>query len=104
MQSFRRSVAVVSRFPVMDDAVKEAIAREWRELGIFYDRDDASHEWRFHGSRAGFTTFANALLEYAAEAKNERMSEHVHLGPFMYLKVTTWKEPCVDRGGVRGTL
>ena len=62
-------------------------AAEWRALGVYYDRDDESHEWRLLGSRAGFATFAAALSAYADDVKNEPLSEHEHMGPHMYLKV-----------------
>ena len=31
----------------------EAIRREWRELGFFYDRNDSAKAWLIRGSRAG---------------------------------------------------
>jgi hypothetical protein len=87
-----------------DREVKQATAREWRALGFFYNRDDESKTWTMVGSRAGLLKLRDALRTYVADPRNAQTSEHEHYGPYMYLKVTTWPDPALDRDGIRGTL
>jgi len=35
---------------VPSEAVNEATRRQWRDLGFFYDRDDAAKSWRIVGT------------------------------------------------------
>ena len=86
------------------EATNEATRREWRELGFFYDRDDAAREWRIHGSREGLSQFAAELERYAAKPMNAEISEHDHLGPYMYLKIGTWHGPQLDENWIAGPL
>jgi hypothetical protein len=78
--------------------------REWRELGFFYDRDDVVKEWRLIGSKAGLRQFANALQEYAADARNEVISEHEHFSPYGYLKLGTSATPEITKDWITGPL
>lgn len=84
--------------------INEMTQREWRELGFFYDRDDVVKEWRLIGSRAGLRQFANALQEYAANARNELVSEHEHFGPYRYLEVGTSATPEITEHWIAGPL
>jgi hypothetical protein len=88
----------------MKQWVKDDTRREWRELGFFYDRDDASKEWRLVGSRNGLRRFADLLRSYASDPRNEKKSEHEHYGPYMYLEVMTWPEAGMDGHAIRGPL
>jgi hypothetical protein len=72
------------------EATNDHTRREWRELGFFYDADTQTKEWRIVGSRAGINRFGEILLQYAADPRNEKQSEHNHYGPYMYLKIMTW--------------
>ncbi len=76
--------------------------REWRELGFFYDRDEAARRWEVKGSRAGVRRFAALLRAYAADPRNAPVTEHDHYGPYMYLKVMTWTEPMLDGHAIAG--
>jgi hypothetical protein len=85
------------------EKVNDTTIREWRELGFFYDRDDVCHEWKFIGSREGLLQFVNLLQKYAANPRNDKISEHDHYGPYLYLKIVTWTEPLIGED-IRGTL
>jgi hypothetical protein len=86
------------------DATNEATRREWRELGFFYDLDDASREWRVTGSRSGLLRLRDLLLAYVADPRNRAESEHEHYGPYKYFEVMTWSEAGFDDHAIRGTL
>jgi hypothetical protein len=73
-------------------------------LGFFYDRDDASSEWRLEGSRSGLLRFAAELERYASKPINASVSEHDHLGPYMYLKIGTWHSPQLNEDWIAGPL
>jgi hypothetical protein len=88
----------------MDESLKDQTRSEWRELGFFYDRDDASKEWRLRGSRAGLLRFAEILRTYVSDPHNATKSEHEHYGPYMYLKVMTWPDAGMDANAIRGPL
>lgn len=90
--------------PVASDSVNEATAREWRDLGFFYDRDDEGRIWRLTGTQAGLLRLADVLLRYAADPRNAGSSEHAHFGPYTYLEVMTWPEAGFDDHGIRGPL
>lgn len=77
---------------------------EWRELGFFYDLDEESKRWDIIGSATGFKNFCTILKSYASNPKNEFLSEHDHLGPYMYLTITTWKHRDLDGSGIVGRL
>jgi hypothetical protein len=88
----------------MEQWLKDVTRQEWRELGFFYDRDDASKEWRLVGSCDGLCRFSSLLREYVADPRNEMKSEHEHYGPYSYLEVMTWPEAGFDHHAVRGPL
>lgn len=86
----------------MDSKTKEHTRAEWRELGFFYDRDDAAKEWVLVGSRDGLLRFAHLLHRYVADPRNAMKSEHEHYGPYMYLEVMTWPEAGMDDHSIHG--
>ena len=86
------------------EKVNEATRAEWRELGFFYDRDDAEKRWRLVGSKTGLGRFANALSEFASDPRNAQKSEHVHFGPYMYLEIGSWPEPEITEHWIAGPL
>ena len=88
----------------MDARIQEATRAEWRELGFFYDRDDAKKEWVIVGSREGIGGFSRLLRAYIADPRNARPSEHEHCGPYMHLEVMTWTEAGMDRHSIHGPL
>ena len=83
---------------------ENATQREWRELGFFYDCDDAEKRWRIVGTRAGLYRFCDELLAFAGNRKNEPKSEHVHLGPYMYLELGSWPTPQITDHWIAGPL
>jgi hypothetical protein len=85
----------------MED-VNEVTRREWRALGFFYDRDDETKEWLIRGSRAGLLGFAHTLLEYSTDPLRQQLSEHDHLGPYMYLEIGTWSARVIDDHWIAG--
>ncbi len=88
----------------MDPRTREHTRREWRDLGFFYDRNDAAKEWLLVGSREGLLRFVDLLRVYVANPRNKMKSEHEHYGPYMYLKVMTWPDPGMDGHGIHGSL
>ncbi len=85
------------------ERLNERTRREWRELGFFYDRDDDVKAWRIVGSSVGLLRFSQALARYAADPKNQALSEHQHFGPYLYLEVGTWDEPEITSHWVAGS-
>ncbi len=65
---------------------------------------EAEKTWRFVGSRRGLLSFPRLLREYAANPQNAEISEHLHFGPYWYLKVVTWNEPLITAHGIFGAL
>ena len=88
----------------MDPTTKEHTQAEWRELGFFYDRDDAAKEWVLIGSRDGLLRFAHLLHDYVADPRNAMKSGHEHYGPYMYLEVMTWPESGMDGHSIHGPI
>jgi len=84
--------------------IDQMLREQWRELGFFCDFDKERRRWRLIGSRNGLLKFHDLLNEYVADPRNEKLSEHEHYGPYMYLKVITWNESSISEGGISGTL
>src|SRR5438067_2144335 len=84
-------------------ATDAATAREWRELGFFYDTQKSQRRWNFVGSRSGLLQFPRLLRDYAANPRLAGISEHEHYGPYFYLKVVTWHEALITADDIRGT-
>ena len=82
----------------------EATRGEWRDLGFFYDRDDASNSWRIAGTVQGLRKFAGLVRDYALNSKNESLSEHEHFGPYMFLEIGTWSQPEITNHWIAGPL
>jgi hypothetical protein len=89
---------------VPTEKVNEATRQEWRELGFFYYRDDETEEWLMRGSHAGLLGFARILLEYSKNPRRQQLSEHDHLGPYMYLEIGTASARVIDNHWIAGTL
>jgi hypothetical protein len=92
------------RATMPSQATNARTRQEWRELGFFYDRDDARRRWKLVGSRAGLSGFCQLLSRYVANPRNAQVSEHDHYGPYMYLKVMTWTEASLDDKAIAGRL
>ena len=82
----------------------EAMRREWRELGFYYELDDAQRQWRILGSPAGLRELARLIREYAEDPIHAGISEHMHLGPYWYLKIGTWHHPTITDHWIAGPL
>ena len=86
------------------EASLRSIRDEWRELGYFYDRDDAARLWRIVGSSAGLIRFVTVLRDYVADPRNRKNSEHEHYGPYMSLEIMTWPTAGMDGHAIHGPL
>ncbi len=86
------------------DEVNEATCREWRELGFFYTRDDKTKEWLVSGSRDNLLKFARIISDYSENPKNQQLSEHENLGPYMYFEIGTWDKATIDEHWIAGTV
>jgi hypothetical protein len=88
----------------VDPRLLDQTRREWRQLGFFYDWSDERNEWRIVGTRSGLSALADRLRLYASNPRNAALSEHEHLGPYMYLKITTARDRRIDADGIHGSL
>ena len=89
---------------MISDIGKQKIREEWRELGFFYDVSENEHLWRFVGSKQGLFKFYNLLLDYAADPRNNKASEHEHYGPYLSLEIMTWDKPGIDNHSIHGSI
>jgi len=89
---------------VPSEKVNEATRSEWRELGFYYDRDDSLKCWRIFGTREGLLSLAQSIREYAAAPSSQKVSEHIHFGPYMYLEVGTWTHPEITDHWIAGPV
>jgi hypothetical protein len=92
------------RASMSSEVINQITRDEWRELGFFYERDDEAKTWRIVGSHKGLQVFVRYVLDYASDAKNAALSEHIHLGPYMYLEIGTWTEPVITDHWIAGPL
>lgn len=78
----------------------------WREVGFFYEFDNRPdvNQWRIHGSVKGLETFAKIIEEYSNDSHNDKLTEHIHLEPYMYLTITTYDKPQITNGAILGRL
>jgi len=91
--------------PVMSDKGDAALRTKWRELGFFAEfSDDEAKRWLIVGSADGLRRFCKLLRAYAADPRNEPLSEHEHCGPYGHLKLVTCSEPTFKRDGLYGRL
>ena len=86
------------------EATNAVTRSEWRELGFFYDVDEATRQWRLVGSPGGLRAFSGLLHVYCSKPRNAAKSEHDHYGPYMYLTIMTWPTPGIDGGSIHGTI
>ena len=90
---------------IMKNAHMDQVTRdEWRQLGFFYDYDEHAMCWRLVGSRDGLLRFVEILESYAANTRNDGLSEHEHYGPYLYLTLITSQEPEITASAICGTL
>ena len=77
---------------------------EWDSLGYYYEYHEYLKQWRLHGSKSGFRKFCNTLDSYTINPSNYAISEHIHIGPYNYLKIMTWSEPIISRQYIAGSI
>jgi hypothetical protein len=87
-----------------DTEWEDDVRSGWRDLGFFYRRDDDSREWWIIGSLDGLHRFAQLINDYASDSGHEGLSEHVHLGPHLYLEIGTWDAPQITDHWIAGPL
>ena len=78
--------------------------KEWDELGFYYEYDKNLKQWRFFGSKNGLNNFVKLIEKYTEEPSNNGNSEHIHIGPYNYLKIMTWNETLISENSIAGTL
>lgn len=77
---------------------------EWLKLGFFYSFNDDLHKWEFYGDRSGLENFYKEVMKYIESPKSFGLSEHIHLGPYAYLKIMTWHSPIITTDGFYGSV
>lgn len=77
------------------DKLADDTIREWNDLGAYYEFHDWLNQWRIFGSKKGLRNIAK-MIEDFANSSNE-LSDHIHIGPYGYLKITLWNEPSITR-------
>ena len=87
----------------MDFFDRQTIA-EWKSLGYYYLLDENLKQWWIMGSRVGLSKFLEDIFKYSNDSSNEKISEHIHLGPHQYLKIMTLHRPIIDEQCIGGSL
>jgi hypothetical protein len=77
---------------------------EWKQLGYYYEYDKDFKQWRLYGSKDGLRSLVNQLDYYINNHANNSISEHIHLGPYNYLKILTWHNAVITEKHIGGTL
>jgi len=90
--------------PLYMDSFDLQIIREWRELGYYYEFNEGLKQWRFYGSKTGLQNIINQLNAYGNNPANNFISEHIHLGPYNYLKIMTWHKADIAKEWIAGTI
>ena len=49
----------------------------------------------FGEAKKGLRKLSEEIKLYTLNPSNEGISEHIHLGPYNYLKIMTWNEPMI---------
>lgn len=80
--------------------VVEFTREELNDLGFYYDYDEETKVWIIEGTRKGLIGFAQILKDYATKTRNEKLGEHDHLGPYMYLTIVTAELPRITDYGI----
>jgi len=88
----------------MTDKLKKITIEEWRQLGYHYYKDDDLKKWIITGSPFGIESFAIQLMQYSIDEKNDKLGEHDHWGPYLYLEIMTHDRPGMDHHAIFGTL
>ncbi|MBN2736070.1 MAG: hypothetical protein JXR70_03755 [Spirochaetales bacterium] len=89
---------------MMSEKLKNITKEDWRKLGFYYERDDKEKKWVFVGSKYGLEDFCIILNEYSENKNNEIIGEHIHLGPYEYLKIMTSDHFKVTEDWICGSL
>jgi hypothetical protein len=84
--------------------INEMLKREWRELGFYYVIDKESREWKIFGDKNGIENLQAIIKEYCNNTRNFQISEHIHLGPYSYIKIMTWDRPLITTEFIAGTI
>ena len=74
------------------------------KLGFYYEFDEGNCQWLLIGSKSGLQNLSRIVDEYASNPRNDLVSEHEHLGPYMYLELMTWTEPRITAHAIEGRL
>ena len=77
---------------------------EWRLLGFFYEFEDSSKTWNLTGSPTGLQSLVAMISDFCSNPMNSGISEHIHVGPYQYLKVVAWNSAEIRSDGIYGTI
>ena len=82
------------------------LVEQWRDLGCYcyFASGTDQCEWRFYGSRDGYSRFLSHIDSYITNPGNDVISEHEHFGPYMDLKIMTADKPCISEDYIAGTI
>jgi len=86
----------------MTQKAKEITKEDWRHLGFFYSTITEEKKWVLTGSPYGLKAFILILNAYVKDPTNKSEGEHIHIGPYGYLKVETRKERSIDKNRITG--
>lgn len=78
--------------------------KEWVKLGFYYSYNKEVRRWEFTGDKVGLRNFYSEILAYVNSQTSNQLSEHVHLGPYAFLKIVTWDRPVINQDGFYGSL
>ena len=87
--------------------IDQMMIDEWRELKFYYDFDErpSVNQWRFYGSKQGLLNFVKLMDTYVNNHNNDKLFEHEHYGPYMYLKIITLEdESVINDNAIGGTI
>ena len=73
----------------MSEKLKNITKEDWRKLGFYYENDHKNKRWIFIGSKTGLEDFCIILNDYSNDMNNTKIGEHIHIGPYDYLKIMT---------------
>lgn len=77
--------------------------RAWRDLGFFYDYDEARQYWLIKCDIAGGMKLVNLLRQYSTDPTKSLESEHIHLGPYGSFEIITAQAPNISDHAIEGT-
>lgn len=97
MQNGKRLARWSEQVVVRASKADRWMAREWSELGFYYDYDEFARKWRVHASHAGALRLTTEITKFASDPENDWVSSHVNLGPYSYLKFGVFESAEINK-------